>query len=171
MLFRSQNELTVRSRIQPDGTLGREQAERPGTRRPENSGVKEADRVTAETIKKPASVAANIEMAAPTIETKPTAAAPELPAAQAELSESIDFQGLSASLKRRKSEGVLQYGKKSDFLLPEKCWVYLINPATRQVEHALAPGAGARKDWKTGKTLADFEQSSSGLIAVWVQFN
>jgi len=170
MRINGQNELTVRSHVQPDGTLARETRApaKPKTSIGMPSPKPEVNAVSEKSIRSSGQPGQPEDE--PVADASP-AAKGGLSAPQRELADAGDFQSLTESMRRFRTEGVLQFGRKADFLLPENCWVYLVNPASRKVEHALAPGAVERRDVKSGKTFRDFEQTSSGLIAVWVQFN
>ena len=81
-----------------------------------------------------------------------------------------DFQAIKSFLEELKASGTAVYGNKSDFVNPDKCWVILIDPEIRYVEHILQPFANGRQDVKGGLTFSNFESQLKGLVAVWVEF-
>jgi hypothetical protein len=81
-----------------------------------------------------------------------------------------DFQAIKSFLEELKASGTAVYGNKSDFVNPDKCWVILIDPESRYVEHILQPFANGRQDVKGGLTFSNFESQLKGLVAVWVEF-
>lgn len=82
----------------------------------------------------------------------------------------FEFQTIKSFLEELKASGAAVYGNKSDFVYPDKCWVVLIDPENRYVEHILKPFENGRKDIKGGLTFRDFESHLKGLVAVWVEF-
>lgn len=81
-----------------------------------------------------------------------------------------DFQSLQPYLNDLKETGKAVYGKKSDFISPEKCWVVLVNPENSSIVHILKPFSSGRKDLKSGITFQDFESQLKGMAAIWVEF-
>jgi hypothetical protein len=81
-----------------------------------------------------------------------------------------DFKSLQLYLEELKSSGKAVYGKKSDFIYPDKCWVVLVNPDSRVIEHVLAPISEGKKDINKGIIYQDFESQLKGLVAIWVEF-
>lgn len=82
----------------------------------------------------------------------------------------FEFQAIKTFLEELKTSGAAVYGNKNDFVYPDKCWVVLINPESKEVEHILQPTLNGRKDVKGGLTFKDFESQLKGLVAVWVEF-
>ncbi|MFM9076586.1 MAG: hypothetical protein ACKORJ_13635 [Bacteroidota bacterium] len=173
MRMNGQEALSVRRRVQSDGSFAeQEDAGASGTSTPERASgsvperrparVENPDNPTAKP-DKPAE-----EQSSPA---RPSASEVVAPAVSAALTGAQDFQELSALLSRYRAAGALQFGKRVDFIRPEACWVFLVNPATKKVMHALEPGAKSRFDHKSGGVIEQFEQASSGLVAIWVQFN
>jgi hypothetical protein len=80
-----------------------------------------------------------------------------------------DFQTLQARLDALKKSGKIAVGKKETFINPDKCWVFLVDAADKQVKHCMAPGNEQRIDIKTQQTYVDFENKLKGLIAVWLE--
>lgn len=81
-----------------------------------------------------------------------------------------DFKSLQVYLEELKSSGRVVYGKKSDFIYPDKCWVVLVNPDSRLIEYVLAPISNGKKDINKGIIYQDFESQLKGLVAIWVEF-
>ena len=173
MRLNGQDALSVRRQLQPDGNFAVQEdgvAAVPST--PDRaSGIApkpQAPRAEDPTKAGRAPDASNAGKQQPA---KPVNPEGSLTAANRELLGAADFPGLTALLVRYRAAGVLQFGKRSDFLRPEACWVFLVNPGTKNVERALEPGNTTRFDHKSGGVLEDFEKYASGLVAIWVQFN
>ncbi|TVR38397.1 MAG: hypothetical protein EA392_09865 [Cryomorphaceae bacterium] len=80
-----------------------------------------------------------------------------------------DFDAVQAKLKKLKQQGKVIFGKETDFVNPNRCWILLIEPKSKILLHALAPNDGGRIDLKSSKRFANFESELKGMIAIWVE--
>lgn len=69
-----------------------------------------------------------------------------------------------------KSAGRLSFGSKKDFLFPEKCWVVVYHPQTKEISAWLEPVSDGYQDVKSGKTVKNLKDAYKGLSAIWVEF-
>ncbi len=168
MRLNGQDALAVRRRVMEDGVLSSQEDGGSATGDMVSPAQTAAATQTHRAETRQREVTADLTAGAGPPPTPP--AAGRSPVARA-LTDANDFQELSVLLGRYRTAGALQFGKRTDFLRPDACWVFLVNSATRKVVHALEPGAQTRLDHKTGKVLENFEQASSGLVSIWVQFN
>lgn len=69
-----------------------------------------------------------------------------------------------------KSSGRVIFGSKKDFLFPEKCWVVVYHPQTKEISTWLEPISDGYREVKSGKTVKNMKESYKGLSAIWVEF-
>jgi len=80
-----------------------------------------------------------------------------------------DFGTVQVKLAELKKDGKVIFGKKDKFLRPERCWVLLIEPSTKQLKHVLTSETPTRKDLVSGEIYEDFENQLKGFIAIWLE--
>jgi len=79
------------------------------------------------------------------------------------------FEELQLKLKDLKHKGKGIMGKKEIFANPENCWVFLVDPETKNVKYCLSPDKAGRIDIRSNTKYDTFENQLKGLIAVWVE--
>jgi hypothetical protein len=80
-----------------------------------------------------------------------------------------NFDQLQKILLELKNTGKGIYGKKSIFVKPSACWVFLVDQTSKEIIHVLSPDENGRFDLKDNKTYYDFESSFKGFISIWVE--
>lgn len=81
-----------------------------------------------------------------------------------------DFSQVQRVLARLRRGGIAVWGKQSDFVNPNSCWVLLVDPKTERLRHVLSPHNKGRSDILTGAAFQDIDEQFKGLIAIWVDF-
>lgn len=79
------------------------------------------------------------------------------------------FAQLEKVLLELKESGKGIYGKKTIFLKPSKCWIFMIEPTSKEIVHILSPDENGRFNLKDNKTYSDFESTFKGFISIWVE--
>jgi hypothetical protein len=80
-----------------------------------------------------------------------------------------NFAQLEKVLLELKNSGKGNYGKKSIFLKPSKCWIFMVEPTSKEIIHVLSPDENGRFNLKDNKTYSDFESTFKGFISIWVE--
>jgi len=79
------------------------------------------------------------------------------------------FGELQLKLKELKKSAQGSWGRKEDFIHPEMCWVFLVNPESKAVEMIFtAATSSGRTELRSNKLYTNFENDFKGYIAIWV---
>lgn len=120
--------------------------------------------------------------AAPSVvvtETKPQTPPPSariddtevLPQIIHELKGTGDYATAAGRLNQYKKAKKLLWGKLTDFLYPEKCWVLVFEPLDNKLIAVLSPGRGKRVEFISQTEVADFNTAYANKGVVCVQLN
>jgi hypothetical protein len=80
-----------------------------------------------------------------------------------------NFAQLEKVLLDLKASGKGIYGKKSIFLKPSKCWIFMVEPTSKEIVHILSPDENGRFNLKDNKLYSDSESTFKGFISIWVE--
>jgi hypothetical protein len=81
-----------------------------------------------------------------------------------------NFGQLNTKLKQLELDGKIAIGSKSDFIKPQNCWVFIIDPISEQVTHILSPEENGRSNLFDQTKYINFEQNFKGASVLWVSF-
>jgi len=86
-----------------------------------------------------------------------------------DLSESLTFDDLSRKLALYKKKRQLMYGKENTFLKPENCYVFIINPQTKEVLALLDKGHAERQNMLTGESVKEITRQYRGMVTIYTE--
>lgn len=158
-----QQESSQRSEAQ-QSNRATNQLENTASRQPEHSNASDSD---TETNSNDPDVDTNLPQAQPS--TDPPQSTRTLAAPVRNLLNLSTFGALRSQLDTYKDQDVLMYGNQGDFLNPSNCYVFVVDPRSKDIVAVLGPGTGARTDVLTGKTVADFRRAYPGKNTIWVE--
>ncbi|MCK6602913.1 MAG: hypothetical protein L6Q77_13940 [Bacteroidetes bacterium] len=78
-------------------------------------------------------------------------------------------ESLLSLLEGYREAGKLVFGSKKDFLFPEKCWVVVYHPETKEIKGWLEPADGGYRDVTTGRKTSGLKDYK-GLSAIYIDF-
>jgi hypothetical protein len=86
-----------------------------------------------------------------------------------DLSLSRTYEELSRKLILYKKKHQLMYGKESTFLKPENCYIFVVNPQTKEVIALLDQGMNTRQNMLTGEMVDNISRHYRGMVSIFTE--
>lgn len=82
-----------------------------------------------------------------------------------------DSKDVIGYLEVLRSQGKITYGKKSDFISPDQCYLLVYDNELKTISNFLAPQNDGRYDLFTGELIKDVSKKFTGKTGIWLIIN
>jgi len=80
-----------------------------------------------------------------------------------------NYSDLIKKLTILKKQGKLMFGKKSVFIKPSNCYIFIVEPQKKLIIAVLDKGSNARKNLLTQEIISDLNTQYKGMIPIYVE--